>query len=500
MTNVYFEESELFDGTDDYIHDMKSFAIGCLVGQAVGDALGGPFEFGQASEYARSFPRPVLGGKGEMIGGGAFGWKPAEFTDDTQMALCLAESVIANNLSYNPSDVFERFVHWAKTAKDVGSTTAATLFSGHNFADAASIAHVKRGYSGGNGCVMRVSPIGIWGTRKTPEETFVTAFNQARLTHFDERGAISAGLAAVMMRAAILGAAVEPDQLADIAIAHCPPEHKNFANLVLFEYGPNGKVFSGESNGSAWVCLAQAMWSLRENFFSSSDPNGFANAVEQAINLGGDTDTVAAVTGALAGALYGIQGIPSRWTTYLNGVVDSPFSKSGKRGSFKLDYSYSDLSDVARKLIGFPEAPMTSMDKAAGPKIVDQVGVYASNLGGAVSSKSDFAVLSLCRTFKKLDHVPVRRELYLIDNTYDNPDIASVVNDCVLTIDEWLKEGRKVLVHCHAGRSRTGFILKAWYMNRYEASHAEAHEWLASQWSLYDPEGNSLFTSFLDSY
>ena len=69
-------------------------AIGALVGAAVGDALGAPFEFTPlAGEYSAEFPVPVLGGVGELTGGG--GWAPGEFTDDTQMALGLAESLIA---------------------------------------------------------------------------------------------------------------------------------------------------------------------------------------------------------------------------------------------------------------------------------------------------------------------------------------------------------------------------------------------------------------------
>ena len=68
-------------------------AIGALVGSAVGDALGAPFEFERPGLYRSMYPEPVLAGPGEMRGGGGFGWKPAEFTDDTQMALALAESL-----------------------------------------------------------------------------------------------------------------------------------------------------------------------------------------------------------------------------------------------------------------------------------------------------------------------------------------------------------------------------------------------------------------------
>jgi ADP-ribosyl-[dinitrogen reductase] hydrolase len=81
-------------------HPQSQSATGALVGAAVGDALGAPFEFKPANTYAQTFPDKVLGGVGEMIGGGAFHWAPGEFTDDTQMALALAESLIACGLSF----------------------------------------------------------------------------------------------------------------------------------------------------------------------------------------------------------------------------------------------------------------------------------------------------------------------------------------------------------------------------------------------------------------
>jgi ADP-ribosyl-[dinitrogen reductase] hydrolase len=503
MNDLAFEETEWFEGTSEYLDDYKPYAIGALVGQAVGDALGAPYEFGPAWRYSNDFPSPVLGGAGEMTGGGSFGWKPAEFTDDTQMALCIAESLIANDLTYNPNDIFERFVHWSKTARDVGTTTAATLYSGHNFKDAAALAHAKRGYSAGNGSVMRVSPVGIWGSRKSRQETFDTAFEQARLTHFDPKGAVCAGIAAVMIRSAITGTAVSVDGMIEEAIDAVPIEYAIFAEQVLCTYSPDSSIseFGKVSNGTAWVCLAQAVWCLKEAEKHEDRPDGrFSYTVTRAIDLGGDTDTVACVAGALAGSLYGVQAIPSRWTTYLNGSVASLFDRTGKTSSGVVQYSYSDLVDVARKLLGFGAVPRTKDEPVAEPKIVDPVGVYASNLGGAATVSSDTAVLSLCRTFGEVDHVPVRRSVYLIDNTFDNHSLNSAVVDCVNTINAWLEEGRNVLVHCHAGRSRTGFILKAWHMARYGSTHKEAHNWLASKWSLYDPEGNAVFTRFLDTF
>jgi len=74
-------------------YQFRNTALGAVIGSAVGDALGAPFEFGDAGDYRRRFPNPVVGGTGEMVGGR--GWKAGEFTDDTQMAIVQAESLLA---------------------------------------------------------------------------------------------------------------------------------------------------------------------------------------------------------------------------------------------------------------------------------------------------------------------------------------------------------------------------------------------------------------------
>ena len=85
---------------------QPSRQTGLLVGAAIGDALGAPFEFRPAGQYKQQFPQSVLGGTGELIGGGSFDWAPGEFTDDTQMGIVLAESLLSNDLLLNSDDLF----------------------------------------------------------------------------------------------------------------------------------------------------------------------------------------------------------------------------------------------------------------------------------------------------------------------------------------------------------------------------------------------------------
>ena len=104
-------------------------ALGAVLGSAVGDALGAPFEFGPARQYSARFPSPVIGGIGEMVGGGGHHWAPGEFTDDTQMAIVQAESILECD-GIDGADLFERFGTWASDAADVGIQTRSVLSSG----------------------------------------------------------------------------------------------------------------------------------------------------------------------------------------------------------------------------------------------------------------------------------------------------------------------------------------------------------------------------------
>src|SRR3954463_13851761 len=103
---------------------------GAVVGSAVGDALGAPFEFGPPGQFSARFPEPARGAATEMCGGGSLGWEPGEFPDDTQMALLVATSLVERG-GLDEADAFERFRTWAAAnPPDIGNQTRAVLGSG----------------------------------------------------------------------------------------------------------------------------------------------------------------------------------------------------------------------------------------------------------------------------------------------------------------------------------------------------------------------------------
>ncbi len=459
-------------------------AIGAFVGGAVGDALGAPFEFKAGGLYSSTFPERVVGGVGEMAGGG--GWSPGEFTDDTQMAIALAESLVANH-GINSADIWERWRAWASSANDVGVLTRKAL-SSEEFEGAALRAEVSNnGQSAGNGSVMRNTPIALFFLEQPLEVIIEAAISQSALTHNDREAGFGAAIHAAMICSGIRG----EDMLAaiDDALAMLPPEARaTWEPLLSDSWVPADSLVT---NGTVWTCLAQAVWALRTS-------SSFEEAVTKAIDLGDDADTVGCVTGSLAGARWGIQAIPSRWTTFLTGVVATP--SLGREVEVR-SYNYTALQELARSLLGLDNGGSTPFDERGGPtRVHDSLPIYAAELRGASTAPKDWAVVSLCRPEGNFEHHSVRREVFLIDgyNAAENHNALAALKDAVESIDAFLAENpeRALLVHCHGGKSRTAFVLKAWAMKRHGWSEEEAHNWLVSSWSIAH-RNNPIFLSIL---
>ena len=460
-------------------------AVGTIVGSAIGDALGAPFEFGPAGEYSRRFPKPVLAGHGEMVGGGGFNWAAGEFTDDTQMALALAESLVTLRRC-DADDLWERFRAWAHDAKDIGINTRAVLSHASHAGAAEKGHHACGGRSASNGCVMRIAPVGVLGVGLGRDATIEVAAAQASLTHFDPAAAAGATIVAEIIRRIIITGVFHgtAEKVVSELLSHpgLGEAVADYVPLISIDFDP--ATFTGPGNGSVWTTVAQAVWAVRTT-------SSFEDAMVAVINLGGDTDSVAAVAGAIAGALYGMQRIPVRWVTYVHGTVRQP------DGELK-EYRTQDLIDMGRRLLGRSASGITPPEQPEGPRLVDPVGVHAANLEGAARAPKDHAIVTMCIPERRFLKHPDRRTVFMRDDEGDaNADLMFVVKDAVEAVEAFLGAGKQVVVHCHGGRSRTGLVLKAWYMKHHGVDHQTAHDWLQSNWGLYATY-NRTFLEFLD--
>jgi ADP-ribosylglycohydrolase len=274
-----------------------------VLGSAVGDALGAPFEFGPEGAFSARFPAPGHGG--EMSGGG--GWDPGEATDDTQMAVLVGESLLERG-GLDLADVFARFRRWAAAdPKDIGLQTEAVLTGGDPWDLAAALHFQTNGRAAGNGALMRAATSAVYFAPCGRDATMDAARRIAALTHGDRAAWEGTAIFHELIRVALDDG--DPLTALPETLSAVHPDHRERYSTVLApDWHPD---LATEFNGAVWPCLGSAVWAVRTT-------TSYEEAVRAAVDLGGDTDTVAAVTGGLAGALYGPGAIPERWTEPLH--------------------------------------------------------------------------------------------------------------------------------------------------------------------------------------
>lgn len=273
---------------------------GCLLGLACGDAVGTTVEFMPRGSFT-----PVT----DMIGGGPFNLQPGQWTDDTSMALCLAESLLQQG-GFDSVDQMERYLRWwtsgylSSTGEcfDIGLTVREALAeyqrTGNPF-----VGSTNR-YSAGNGSMMRLAPVVLFYFPNLAEIHRFSA-DSSRTTHGAQEAMECCLVLSTVIANALNGAPkaqmlqVDSTTLTEpkvIAIAQGLYQQKLSAEIV--------------GTGYAVASLEAALWCFHHT-------DSFAEAVLAAANLGDDADTTAAIVGQIAGAYYGVHGIPLGWLSKL---------------------------------------------------------------------------------------------------------------------------------------------------------------------------------------
>ena len=275
--------------------EIRDRALGAFLGLAVGDAVGTTLEF--CSRDAQ--PRLQ-----DMVGGGPFDLPPGAWTDDTAMALALADSLAASE-TLDCRDLMDRFVRWWQDGDysctghcfDIGNTTRQALDRYRRTGDPLAGSTDPR--SAGNGSLMRLAPVALRFWHDRPR-LIATAADQSRTTHGAEEAVDACRAFAELLAEAIAGSP-RADLLARRPFEGAPTVARVMAGS--WRGRPRNRI---RSSGYVVHTLEAAIWSVART-------GDFRNAVLLAANLADDADTVAAVTGQLAGALYGLSDIPDDW-------------------------------------------------------------------------------------------------------------------------------------------------------------------------------------------
>lgn len=295
--------------------EQRDGAAGVLLGQAIGDALGVPYEFG-----------PAPSGDAKMIGGGLGPYEPGEWSDDTQMAVCVGR-VSATGADLTTADSLERvaenFVAWRRSgATDIGIGTARVLDdaqTGHgSLLERMNVASMRQAASGrgaGNGALMRTGVVGL--TRLDDRDaTARSAAAIAALTHADDRCVDSSVLWSEAVRVAVVEGRLEVRAGLDLL----PAGRRRFWEGAIDE-AESGDPSRFAPNGFTVTALLAA-WAAIHATLGGASGEHVPQALHLAVSIGDDTDTVAAIAGTLLGARYGASGLPADWVREVHGWPD----------------------------------------------------------------------------------------------------------------------------------------------------------------------------------
>ncbi|MCX8033429.1 MAG: ADP-ribosylglycohydrolase family protein [Thermoleophilia bacterium] len=290
--------------------DLVERAQGCLLGQLAGDSLGSLVEFMDPSAIRRAYPHGVV----DLADGGTWNTIAGQPTDDSEMALALARSILANGL-YDPAEAAVAYAYWYGSRPfDCGRTVGKALGPAWNALvrenSPAAIAQAARAAadqeSQANGALMRVSPLGVYAHSLSPDVCADLARKDAELTHPNPVCRDANAVYAVAIAYAVK-TGLSAEEVYAFAVQWARTRGVIGAVLERLEIARDAAPSDYLSRGG-WVVVAlqNAFWQL---LYASSLEAGICDTVMR----GGDTDTNAAIAGALLGAVYGASAVPERW-------------------------------------------------------------------------------------------------------------------------------------------------------------------------------------------
>ncbi len=444
-------------------------AVGAVVGSALGDALGAPWEFTDGTTSTEPL---------ELTGGGGFGWAPGEWTDDTQMATAILSAAATG--SDDVEQVAAGFLAWfASGPADIGIQTSSVLGDTDDPAEltSAALRHlIDRPNAAGNGSLMRTAPVALFH----PDDRDATARLAAdisRLTHAHSDCVASCVLWTEAIRRLITSDDSEPptDWIAFVAegldlVADL--DRDRWHQLIESTRGTEPAAFVPK-NGWVVDAFRQAIATIATTPAPAGwhAPDHALDCLERICRAGNDADTVAAIAGGMLGAAWGGVNLPPRHVSRLNGefVIANGVDRVG----------VAALDHAARLAMraGQPDSwgwpgvsqllPRYRDELAPERRLVEvQDGLRfgtTADVADALSSNGPVTVISLCRMGS--DDIPVPNRTVgsgIVDSVGAHPHLTHALAGVADLIQARLEAGESVFVHCVAAQTRTPSAYAAW--------------------------------------
>lgn len=426
-------------------------ARGCMAGQLAGDSLGSLVEF----EYPDSISRDYPNGVRDMEDGGVWDTIAGQPTDDSEMALSLARSILDSG-GYVQAAARDGYVRWIESEPfDWGRTVAAGLLGERNF------------HSQANGAMMRISPLAIFGAARSDAEVEEWAALDAEITH-PNRVCVEANrlYAAAISRSARTGCGA-----AELYESIRKRADAMGADATLIAAIRDAETKPPASYGpptAGWVLVAfqNALWQLLH-------ADSVEDALADTISRGGDTDTNAAICGALLGAVHGVSSMPNRWLETLKNCRPE-FGRAGVCKPRPAEYWPSDFIELSDALLAAGQKPIEFCYWVIPGKLL--AGEYPRNKDdesspAKIRALTDAGVTSFIDLTEEGEHglkpyshllgeETERRRFPIRDLSIPNsPDQTARILD---QIDANIADGKPTYVHCWGGIGRTGVIIGCW--------------------------------------
>lgn len=449
-------------------------AVGAIVTSAVGDALGSQYEFGPA--HPDTFT--------PEFGVGCFGHDLGEWTDDTSMAIPILQ-VLAAGRTLESSDaqdeIVTRWRDWARTAKDVGTQTRSVLAHLQTPSAAAARArseelHHATARSAGNGSLMRTGPVALGYLDRSPAELAAAAGEIARLTHWEDDNADATALWSLAIRHAVLTGRLDIRGGLELIPAG---RRERWSGLIDEALTPAAHPRDFRQ-GNGWVVRA-----FQAALSAIAGATSLRAALERAVRGGGDTDTVAAIAGSLAGALHGATALPLSFTRVLRGWPGLRADDLTRLAVLAARRGEPDHEGwpLAERATVYPQSDFLFRHP-------HDDGVWIGSLAALDGLPAEVdAVVSLCRIGTgqvpgDIESVPV----WLIDQEGRNDNLDVVLREAADAVATLRAEGKVVFLHCAEGRSRTSAVAALYGVRHHEIPLGQAWDDVRSTLPGFAPQ------------